>query len=105
MIKKPAAKKPTTPAKKAAKKTPQKTADMSLWQMSADVEDISIKIDIATSVIALIQEVFPFEPRDNVNALWAASDILEDARKKLDEIVDRLMEKHCEINGIQRVKL
>ena len=105
MIKKPAAKKPTNTAKKAAKKIPQKITDMSLYQISTDVEDVSIKLDIATSVIALIQEAFPFEPRDNVNALWAASDILEDARKKLDEIVDRLIEKHRETNGIQRVEL
>ena len=105
MIKKPTAKKPTTTAKKAVKKIPQKITDMSLWQLAAEVEDISIKVDIATSVIALIQEAFPFEPRDNVNALWAASDILEDTRKKLDEIVDRLMEKHRETNGIKREKL
>jgi deoxyhypusine synthase len=109
LIKKPAAKKPTTTAKKAAKKIPAKKTAKKEWDsrffwLSGKVEEQSINLDKAIAIMELIQEANIF-PGYQGNALWAAVDIVEKARNDLDELTNELMWTHREVNNIKPVKL
>lgn len=108
MTKKPAAKKPTIPAKKAvkkpAKKAKEKGFDSTFFWLSGQVEEQSMNLDKAIAIMELIQEANIF-PAYQGNALWAAVDIAEKIRENLDELTNELMEKHREANSIQRVEL
>ena len=108
MIKKSAAKKPTTTAKKAVKKTPTKKATKKEWDakffwLSGQVEEQSMCLDKAIAIMELIQEANIF-PAYQGNALWAAVDIVEKVRVDLDELTNELMEKHREANNIKPIE-
>lgn len=101
MIKKPAAKKPTTTAKKAVKK---KEWDSTFFWLSGQAEEASMNLDKAIAIMELIQEASIF-PGYQGNALWAAVDIVEKVRADLDEMTNELMAKHREVNNIKPVEL
>jgi hypothetical protein len=89
------------PAKKPAKKVaPQVPPTRELYSASCKIEELSMNLDKAIAVIDLIQEASLF-PGSNANALWAAVDIVEDVRNKLDDLVKSLVEEHRRIHGIK----
>lgn len=105
MIKKPAAKKPTTTAKKAVKKLVKKKEwDSQFFWLAGQVEEQSMCLDKAIAIMELIQEANIF-PAYQGNALWAAVDIVEKVRADLDEMTHEIMAKHREVNNIKPIEL
>ncbi len=94
------------PAKKPAKKAAPKVIETlvptrQLYKASCDIEELSMELDKAIAVVDLIQEATLF-PGMNGTALWAASDIVEKVRNRLDELVNELLEEHRRINNIRQ---
>lgn len=100
-----AAKKPAKkPAKKVAKKAPKVATpkvEINLWRLSADLEDISIKVEQIRSVASLAAENTIFE-NDSSNIMWLVHDMLDDIVNRLDAKSTDVMEAHRKNLGISK---
>jgi hypothetical protein len=89
-------------AKKAVKKVANKVAkpkeeiSLSLWQISDNIEEVSIRIESIKCVVQLLAEsTF----NDETTVAWLISDLLDDSIKRLDELSAKVMQEHMKVQN------
>lgn len=85
------------PAKKKAAEKKEDSSKLSLWWLSCDIEDISMKLSGAKDVMELVATSL-IDPAPS-GAAWAVSDILEVQIQRLDKLSQEVMKAHRESGG------